>query len=93
MSGALSDPTSEQFATARAIADRWSCHVDTVYCRLEAAGVPAYRFTLRLIRWRWTDVLAYEDSLVTKGWKAETHTREIAPRKRGPQRTRASARE
>jgi hypothetical protein len=87
----LSEPieeTSEQFATARAVADRWACHVDTVYTRLAAAGVRQYRFSSRLIRWRWTDIFAFEDAL------AETQPHQplrgddataYKPRKKGPQ--------
>lgn len=81
-----------QFATARAIAERWDCHVDTVYSRLTDANVPVYRFTARLVRWRWADVYAFEDSLtqttpVGEGEELVSYV----PRKRGPRNLRVVA--
>jgi hypothetical protein len=87
----VSEPAqdSNQFATARAIAERWDCHVDTVYSRLTSAGVPIYRFTARLVRWRWVDVYAFEDSLSAQQ-REEQHDELISyvPRKRGPRNLR-----
>lgn len=76
---------SAQFATARAIAERWDCHVDTVYSRLARAGVPTYRFTARVVRWRWSDIFAFEDSLIAAPGTAEDDALlRYVPRKRGP---------
>lgn len=83
---------SNLFAAARAIAERWDCHVDTVYSRLAQAGVPAYRFTARLVRWRWTDVYAFEDSLTaSRTDHGEDELLNYVPRKRGPRNLRVIA--
>jgi hypothetical protein len=80
---------SGEFATARAIATRWSCHVDTVYSRLAKAGVAEFRFSSRFIRWKWSDVLAFERASIAVPGQSpgSTQTASLPPsRKRGPQR-------
>lgn len=81
-------PSGSEFATARAIAARWSCHVDTVYSRLAKAGIAEFRFSSRFIRWQWVDILAFEQASMTVPGQSP-HSTERAPlppsRKRGPQ--------
>lgn len=89
---ALPESDANQFATARAIAERWDCHVDTVYSRLAQAGVPTYRFTARLVRWRWTDIFTFEDSLtMPRPDDEDGEALNYVPRKRGPRNLRVVA--
>lgn len=75
------------YASARAIAERWSCHVDTVYARLSQAGVPEVRFSSRFIRWRWEDVLRFEDRCAKRVVHHREELEDQTPnRKRGPRR-------
>lgn len=81
-------PPDQFYASARVIAERWSCHVDTVYARLSHAKVPAVRFSSRFIRWRWEDVLRFEAQCAPK---PDTHRDAMSEsampvRKRGPRR-------
>lgn len=79
--------------SARVIAERWSCHVDTVYARLAQAGVPEIRFSSRFIRWRWEDVLLFEETCATGRGVARSDESLEPPtpsRKRGPRRLAAA---
>ncbi len=87
MSQQTEQSSGQTYASARAIAERWSCHVDTVYSRLSQAGVPSVRFSSRFIRWRWEDALRFEAECASRDSQHGGHIEDLTPpRKRGPRR-------
>lgn len=79
---------SAQYLSARALADRWGCAVNTVYVRVSRTSLlPTYRFGTRSHRWLLSDVEQYEASLLGATDGASTWGRRSSPkrsRSRGP---------
>jgi hypothetical protein len=53
---------SEQLLSRRAVASRWGVSVETVKRREADAGLRAMKFNPRLVRYRLSDILAFEET-------------------------------
>ena len=54
-----------KYLTTPQLAERWSCHAETVRRKVQAGSLPAYKITGKL-RFKESDIEAYEESMRVK---------------------------
>jgi hypothetical protein len=67
------------FASQRDLEARWGCNPKTAATRIKAAGLPAYLFSGTSVRYRISDVEAYERQVLARGFEKRAEQLRAAP--------------